>query len=79
MKAALLPLLFVLPLLFAARAFGETRVMVVSDLHYLAKELYADSDLFLRALRSGDGKLTQYGDELLDALEWSCIKDVLQR
>ncbi len=76
MKAVLLPLFFVLPLLFAVRAFGETRVMVVSDLHYLAKELYADSDLFLRALRSGDGKLTQYGDELLDALEKTALREM---
>ena len=76
MKPVLLPLLMLLPLLFAARAMGETRVMVVSDLHYLAKELYEGSDLFLRALRSGDGKLTQYGDELLDALEKTALREM---
>ena len=52
----------------AASAAGETRLMVVSDIHYLAKPLYEGSEAFLRALRAGDGKLTQYGDELLTAL-----------
>ncbi len=66
-KAGLVLLIFLL--LFPFRAMGETRVMVVSDLHYLAGELYKGSELFLRALRAGDGKFNQYGDELLDALE----------
>ena len=75
MKAALFMLLFLLPLLISARALGETRVMVVSDLHYLARELYEGSELFLRALRAGDGKFTQYGDELLDALEKTALRE----
>lgn len=45
-----------------------TRVMVVSDIHYMAKCLYEGSDLFIRALRAGDGKLTQHSDELMEAL-----------
>lgn len=44
------------------------KLMVVSDLHYLAPELYKGSDLFLRALRAGDGKLTQRGEDLMAAL-----------
>lgn len=52
----------------AMTASAEVRLMVVSDLHYMAKALYADSELFLRALRAGDGKVSQYSDELLSAL-----------
>lgn len=52
-------------ILFPANA---SQVMVVSDLHYMAKALYEDSDLFIRALRTGDGKITQYSDELMAAL-----------
>ena len=55
-------------LLLCASALGETRIMVVSDVHYLARELYEGSELFLRALSAGDGKIPQYGDELLEAL-----------
>lgn len=65
-RTALLVLL--LCLLCAGAALGERRVMVASDLHYLAPELYEGSELFIRALRTGDGKLTQYSGELLDAL-----------
>ena len=63
-------------LLLPFRALGETRVMVVSDLHYLARELYAGSGLFLRVLRAGDGKLAQYGDELLKALEQTALREM---
>lgn len=52
----------------AGSARAETKLMVVSDLHYLELSLYQGSDLFLRALRRGDGKITQYGEELLSAL-----------
>ncbi len=53
---------------FACPAMAETRLMVVSDLHYLSPSLYEDRDLLEQALRSGDGKITQYGEELLAAL-----------
>lgn len=52
----------------AGSAFSESRLMVVSDLHYLDPSLYPDRDLLLRALQGGDGKITQYGEELLSAL-----------
>ncbi len=66
----LLPVLIALLCLAAApgRAHADTRVMVVSDLHYLDPSLYEGSTLFLRALRAGDGKITQCGEELMDAL-----------
>ena len=67
MKKLLLAALLAL-LLLPAAALSEARLMVVSDLHYLAPSLYRDSALFVRALRGGDGKITQYGEELLSAL-----------
>ena len=68
---ALLAALLALGMCPPARA---TRVMVVSDLHYMAPALYADSDLFLRVLRAGDGKLTQYGETLMDALRETVLR-----
>ena len=70
---AVLVMLLAFDLCLPARA---TQVMVVSDLHYMARELYEGSELFLRALRAGDGKITQYGDALMAAL---CEEAVRQR
>ncbi len=67
MRKAALALLLVF-LLLPAAAFAETRLMVVSDLHYMAPSLYRGSGLFLQVLRNGDGKAPQYGEELLAAL-----------
>ena len=64
--ATLLMALGLLALSGLARA--ETRVMVVTDLHYLEPSLYQGSDLFIRSLRNGDGKMTQRGEELMEAL-----------
>ena len=47
---------------------SAARIMVVSDIHYLARSLYEGSDLFIRALRAGDGKYTQHSDALMAAL-----------
>ncbi len=55
-------------LCLASSAFTESRLMVVSDLHYLDPSLYPDRSLFLQALQRGDGKITQCGEELLAAL-----------
>lgn len=74
-KTGLILFLFLL-LISPFCALGETKVMAVSDLHYLAGELYEGSELFLRALRAGDGKFTQYGDELLDALEKTVLREM---
>ena len=52
----------------AVGAVAETKVMAVTDIHYLARPLYEYSEIFVEILKGGDGKLTQYGDELLDAL-----------
>ena len=63
-KLLILLALLLLPL--SARA--QTRLMVVSDTHYLAPELYKGSALFLQAMRQTDGKVPQYGEELMAAL-----------
>lgn len=55
-------------LLLLALPASATRLMIVSDIHYLAPSLYKGSDLFLRALRAGDGKLTHRGEALMAAL-----------
>ena len=67
MKRTVLAVLLAL-LLLPAAALADTRLMVVSDLHYLAPALYRGSGFFLETLRKGDGKVTQYGEELLSAL-----------
>ncbi|MBR5094335.1 MAG: metallophosphoesterase [Oscillospiraceae bacterium] len=43
------------------------RVVVASDLHYLAPELTDHGAYFWRVMENGDGKITEYCDEILDA------------
>lgn len=64
-KSVLLRLVLMFILLLPASALGETKVIVVSDVLNFVRKLYEGSDLFIRVLRKGDGKLTQYSDELL--------------
>lgn len=45
---------------------------IASDPHYISKELYDNGKAFEDFLMSGDGKLLQYTDELMDAL----MKDI---
>ena len=59
----------------AGSAAADTRLMVISDLHYLAPSLYQNSELFLQALRQGDGKITQYSEELLSALYQEILRE----
>ena len=61
-------IIFLLVLLVSLPALAETRLMAVSDLHYMAPSLYSGSELFLRVLQNGDGKAPQYGEELLAVL-----------
>ena len=60
-------LVWALALMLCASA-SATQIMVVSDIHYMDESLYEGSELFLRALRAGDGKLTQHSGELMAAL-----------
>ena len=75
MKAIAILLAFLLAAGTAGSAAAETRLMVVSDLHYLDPSLYQGSGLFLQALRQGDGKITQYGEELLAALYQEILRE----
>ena len=54
--------------LVPALAIAETRIMVVSDIHYLAPSLYEGSGLFLRSMAVGDGKMTMESPALVQAL-----------
>ncbi len=67
-RAAAAWMLTVLLMGMTGLGWAETKLMVVSDLHYLAPSLYRGSETFLQVLRKGDGKITQYGEELLAAL-----------
>ena len=67
----LLSLMLALALLVGpipARGDSAVRIMIATDLHYLAPILYEGSDLFLSALRNGDGKITQESPALLQGL-----------
>ena len=68
-------LIAALLLLAAAGAAADTKLMVVTDLHYLEPSLYRGSGFFLHALRRGDGKATQYGEELLAALYQTVLSE----
>lgn len=41
-------------------------IWVASDLHYLSRELYNESPVFIKTLEQGDGKLTERMPEILD-------------
>jgi len=43
------------------------KIMVASDLHYLAPELKDGGSAFMNMVENADGKLTQYGEEIIDA------------
>lgn len=50
-------------------ALAETKIMVVSDIHFLSHSLYEDeSPSFAEVVSKGAGKATQYSSELLDGL-----------
>ncbi|MBR4711323.1 MAG: metallophosphoesterase [Clostridia bacterium] len=68
MKRIVITLLTLALTLLAAAALADTTLMVASDLHYLAPSLCEGSELFLRAVSQGDGKVPQYSAELLRAL-----------
>ena len=71
MKTHLLILFLCLLLTFALPAAaeqGSVRIMLASDLHYLAPELYQDSQIFTQLISAADGKAAMYSKELLAAL-----------
>ena len=46
---------------------ADWRIIVASDLHYLAPELTDHGELFQRVMEAGDGKMTEYCDPIVDA------------
>ena len=50
-----------------SRAPLRLRVATASDLHYLAPSLNDHGEMFQRVMANGDGKLTEYCDEIVDA------------
>ena len=67
--------LIVLFLLIPAVALADARVMVVSDIHYISPALYAGSDLFVRSVAQGDGKMSHASDVLLRALKAEVLRE----
>ena len=68
--------LFLLPLLLLLLAAcgsngrekaADFSVVVATDLHYLAPELTDHGEYFRRVMDNGDGKVTEYCDEITDA------------
>lgn len=44
------------------------KFFITSDIHHLSKEIYDNGKAFKEFLQSGDGKLLQYSNQLIDAL-----------
>lgn len=44
------------------------RILEVTDIHYLSSSLYDNGSAFQSLMENGDGKLTERGDEIVDAL-----------
>ena len=68
MKKKFITLCTVIFLLFqlAACKDSSVKIVVASDIHYLASELYDDGDAFMSLLRNDDGKATMYVEEIVD-------------
>lgn len=54
--------------LLGSLALAETRLMVVTDLHYISPELYENSGTLQASATYGDGKMPHRSDAWLDAL-----------
>ena len=46
---------------------GSWCVVVATDLHYLAPSLTDHGEIFRRVMEAGDGKVTEFCDEIADA------------
>lgn len=72
-RKRLLLLVLTLCLCLAACGSGDTkpaanyRVIVATDIHYLAPELTDHGEYFWRIMQNGDGKVTEYCEEITDA------------
>ena len=69
MKQSVSLMILLLSFICVASATADTRLMLVTDLHYLAPELYDTSGYFERILLQGDGKVAHESETLLNALK----------
>ena len=44
----------------------QLTIVVASDLHYFSRSLYENYSSFSQAIKQGDGKMVDYGDEIID-------------
>ena len=51
------------------------KIVIASDLHYLAPELTDRGAYFWRVMENGDGKVTEYCEEILDAFVQELLAD----
>ena len=58
-----------------AETAEEAEIIIASDLHYISPALTDNGDMFMRVLANGDGKLSQYSEEITDAF----LEDVVAR
>lgn len=56
------------------RAKTPLKIMLASDLHLLADELIGDKEGFIELLKRGDGKVSHYAEEIVDALVQKVLK-----
>lgn len=50
-------------------------IMLVSDLHYMSSTTHDDGEAFYKMVEGDDGKISQYSDEMLDALIEKAIEE----
>jgi len=70
-------LILMLPLLFSCTKRTSSanvsfidepvKIIIASDLHYLAPSLHENSNYFKNLMSNADGKLTEYSEEIIDA------------
>lgn len=65
--ALILCCLMLLPLSCSYAGSEDVRVIVATDLHYLAPELTDGGPLYHRLIENGDGKVMAYSEELIEA------------
>lgn len=53
----------------------DLKIVIASDLHYLAPELTDRGAYFWRVMENGDGKVTEYCEEILDAFVQDLLAD----
>ena len=58
-----------------AGAGEPLRLMVATDLHFISPRINDNGPRFLRAVESGDGKLSEYCEEIVDALLLTALEE----